>query len=33
VALRAAEIGRRRRPLVVRSSSPTILRIASCSSK
>jgi metal-sulfur cluster biosynthetic enzyme len=33
VALRAAESGRRRRPLVVLSSSPSIRRIASCASK
>jgi metal-sulfur cluster biosynthetic enzyme len=33
VAVRAAENGRRRRPLVVRSSSPSIRRIASCASK
>jgi metal-sulfur cluster biosynthetic enzyme len=33
VALSAAEKGRRRRPLVVRSSSPSIRRIASCASK
>jgi len=33
VAFRAAENGRRRRPLVVRSSSPSIRRMASCASK
>src|SRR6202007_3033884 len=33
VALRAAENERRRRPLVVLSSSPSIRRIASCGSK
>ena len=33
VARRATEIGRRRRPLVARSSSPAITRMASCSSK
>src|SRR3954466_7279107 len=33
VALRAAAMRRRRRPLVVRSSSPSIRRIASCASK
>jgi hypothetical protein len=33
VARSAAEIGRRRRPLVARSSSPEMTRMASCSSK
>jgi metal-sulfur cluster biosynthetic enzyme len=33
VAVRAAENGRRRRPLVVRSSSPSMRRMASCASK
>ena len=33
VALRAADSGRRRLPLVARSSSPAIVRTASCSSK
>jgi hypothetical protein len=32
VAVSAVEMARRRRPLVVRSSSPAIRRIASCSS-